>query len=168
MQSGNISGFCREFCVASTIPLRDSADNVVGVVAVIWDTKDVRDLVQKMTGSIPISFLDIPFVSPFMQAVVSAAERYARSDSIVLILGETGTGKELFARALNNSSFRAKSSFVPVNCAAIPDTLLESKLFSYVDGSFIGAAKGGKHGLFERANGGTLLLDEIEEISVHL
>ena len=100
------------------------------MVAVIRDTKDVRDLVQKMTGSIPISFLDIPF-SPAMQLVVSAAERYVKSDSTVLILGETGTGKELFACALHNSSFRAKSSFVPVNCAAIPDTLMESELFGY-------------------------------------
>jgi len=84
----------------------------------------------------------------------------------VLLRGESGTGKELFANSIHAQSSRKNKSFVRVNCAALTDTLLESELFGYVDGAFTGARKGGKKGLFEEADGGTIFLDEISEISM--
>jgi len=96
------------------------------------------------------------------------AYSYAKTDSIVLIMGETGTGKELFAQGIHNASLRAKHPFVAVNCAALPENLLESELFGYEEGAFTGARKGGKPGLFELAHGGTIFLDEIGEISLKL
>lgn len=156
------------YCVVSTIPLRNNGNEVVGVVALIRDTQEVRNLMHNMTASLPMTFADIPFASAVMAQVVNQAQRYAASDSTILIRGETGTGKELFARALHSSSNRAYAAFVPINCAAIPETLLESELFGYTRGAFTGAAKGGKPGMFELANGGTLFLDEVGEISAHL
>lgn len=156
------------YCVVSTRPLRNDTAGVVGAVVMIRDGRDVREMVQKLTAFMPVTFQDISCASPVMAQVLEQAQRYAGSASTVLIHGETGTGKELFARALHSGSPRAKRIFVPVNCAAIPDTLLESELFGYEEGAFTGAAKGGKPGLFELANGGTLFLDEIGEISVHL
>lgn len=156
------------YCVVNTIPLRNICSDVIGVIAVIRDTHDVRNLMRSMTSSLPMTFADIPFVSPVMEQVLGQARRYAESDSTILISGETGTGKELFARALHSASERAKAAFVPINCAAIPDTLLESELFGYTEGAFTGAVKGGKPGLFELANGGTLFLDEVGDVSAHL
>lgn len=92
----------------------------------------------------------------------------AQGDSNVLLLGESGTGKELFAHALHGASSRAAGPFVKVNCAAIPSDLLESELFGYVDGSFTGARKGGKKGKFEAAEHGTIFLDEIGELPLHM
>ena len=92
----------------------------------------------------------------------------SKSSSTVLIEGESGTGKELFARAIHNHSNRADYPFVTVNCAAIPDNLLESELFGYEEGAFTGARKGGKLGKFEIAHKGTIFLDEIGDMSLHL
>jgi len=156
------------YCVVSTIPLRNNSGEVVGVIAMIRDTQDVRNLMRSMTTSLTMTFADIPFASSSMEQVLTQARRYATSDSTVLIRGETGTGKELIARALHSASTRANAPFVPINCAAIPDTLLESELFGYTEGAFTGAVKGGKPGLFELANGGTLFLDEVGEVSAHL
>ena len=96
------------------------------------------------------------------------AENYSKYDANVLIVGETGTGKELFAQSIHNASSRANKPFVAVNCAAIPPTLLESELFGYEGGSFTGASKEGKMGLFEMAHTGTVFLDEISEMSLEL
>nr|WP_330409739.1 sigma 54-interacting transcriptional regulator [Romboutsia maritimum] len=92
----------------------------------------------------------------------------SKSNSTVLITGESGTGKELFARAIHNHSDRSENPFVTVNCAAIPDNLLESELFGYEEGAFTGAKKGGKLGKFELAHKGTIFLDEIGDMSLHL
>lgn len=102
-------------------------------------------------------------VSPKMQAVFAALRAVAASDATVLVTGETGTGKELVARALHYNSARRDGPFVPVNCAAIPETLLESELFGHVKGAFTGASQN-KKGKFEIANGGTLFLDEVAEL----
>ncbi len=104
---------------------------------------------------------------PAMRPVVQMAERFAASDASVLITGESGTGKEVMARYIHGKSRRAKSSFVSLNCAAIPDNLLESELFGHEKGSFTGAVAR-RIGKFEEANGGTLLLDEISEMDLRL
>lgn len=92
----------------------------------------------------------------------------AKTDFSVLITGETGTGKEVFARAIHSSSMRAEKLLVCVNCAAIPPELLESELFGYEEGAFTGAKKGGKKGKFQVANGGTIFLDEIGDMPLHM
>lgn len=92
----------------------------------------------------------------------------AKTSSTVLITGESGTGKELFARAIHNHSNRSQNPFIAVNCAAIPDNLLESELFGYEEGAFTGAKKGGSLGKFELAHKGTIFLDEIGDMSLHL
>jgi propionate catabolism operon transcriptional regulator len=99
-----------------------------------------------------------------MRKAVEAAKRYARTEHDVLITGETGTGKELFAQSIHNYSSRREQPFVALNCATISENLIESELFGYVEGSFTGALKGGKIGLFELAHRGTLFLDEISEL----
>lgn len=96
---------------------------------------------------------------------IKKAKIYSKTNHNVLIYGETGTGKELLAQSICNFSDRADQSFVAVNCAALPDNLLESELFGYKEGAFTGSAKGGHRGLFELANGGTIFLDEIGSVS---
>lgn len=103
-----------------------------------------------------------------MNEAIRIAKRFSESDSNVLIFGESGTGKELFAQSIHSASKRCKGPFVAINCAALPEQLLESELFGYVEGAFTGAVKGGKVGLFEIAHNGTIFLDEIGDISSKL
>lgn len=107
------------------------------------------------------TFDDIVYVSKSMEKLVEKAKTFAVTDSTILIQGESGTGKELFAQAIHSASKRASGPFVPVNFASMPVSLIESELFGYEEGSFTGAVKGGKRGLFEEAHGGTIFLDEI-------
>ncbi len=113
-------------------------------------------------------FDEIIGVSDKIQRVKQEAASFADSRSNILITGESGTGKEVFATAIHNASHCADGPFIAVNCAAIPDNLLESELFGYEEGAFTGAAKGGRAGKFEIANKGTLFLDEIGEMPIHL
>lgn len=154
--------------LSSGRPIRDKDNRIIGAVTVIKDISAVRELVYTVTGQRQMTFDEILFTSQAMHKVISLAKSIACGESTVLIRGETGTGKELIARALHAASVRNNKIFVPLNCAAIPDTLLESELFGYEDGAFTGAIKGGKHGLFEFASGGTIFLDEIGEIPSHL
>jgi len=110
------------------------------------------------------TFSDILTCSPAMQACVDKAKRYSRVEGSILIIGETGTGKEIFAQSIHNASDRKNEPFVAVNCAALSEQLLESELFGYASGAFTGADKNGKAGLFEIAHKGTLFLDEIGEM----
>lgn len=103
-----------------------------------------------------------------MQKVMKLAIKASRVNSNVLIQGESGTGKEVYARFIHRHSDRSDKPFVVVNCAAIPDQLLESELFGYEEGAFSGAKKGGRMGLFELADGGTLFLDEIGDMNLSL
>jgi transcriptional regulator with PAS, ATPase and Fis domain len=109
-------------------------------------------------------FSDLIGNSPSFTAVKKLAERVSNSQSAVLLLGESGTGKELYASAIHNNSTRASFPYVPINCASIPEHLLESELFGYDDGAFTGAKKGGKKGQFQIANRGTIFLDEIGDM----
>lgn len=107
-------------------------------------------------------------VDPYMEKLKKSAAKAAKGRSTVLIRGESGTGKELFAHAVHNSSARSTGKFVVVNCAAIPEELLESEFFGYEEGAFTGAKQKGKIGKFDLANGGTLFLDEIGDMSLPL
>ncbi|MBP2675079.1 MAG: sigma-54 dependent transcription regulator, partial [Deltaproteobacteria bacterium] len=106
--------------------------------------------------------------SPQILHLKERARKFAAVDAAVLISGESGTGKEMLAQGIHNLSRRSKGPFVAVNCAALPESLLESELFGYEEGAFTGAKKGGKPGLFELAHGGTIFLDEIGEMPLKL
>ncbi|MFV0516432.1 MAG: sigma-54 interaction domain-containing protein [Aminipila sp.] len=110
-------------------------------------------------------FNSIKGVSSSLEEIKYKAEKLARTDLTVLIEGESGTGKELFASAIHNASNRKNGPFLAVNFSALPEELVESELFGYEEGAFTGAKKGGKIGLFEQADGGTIFLDEIGDIS---
>lgn len=113
-------------------------------------------------------FDDLIGESPAFLSAKKLAERISGSQSAVLLLGESGTGKELFAHAIHGNSTRATFPFVPINCASIPEHLLESELFGYEDGAFTGAKKGGKKGQFQMANYGTIFLDEIGDMPLSM
>lgn len=112
------------------------------------------------------NFDDIVGSSSTMRRLKQTAVRYAGTDATVLITGESGTGKELFAQGIHNQSARRSAPFVALNCAALPESLIESELFGYVKGAFTGARNEGKQGAFELAHRGTLFLDEVSEISL--
>jgi sigma-54 dependent transcriptional regulator, acetoin dehydrogenase operon transcriptional activator AcoR len=138
--------------------------------AVLQFTKQVLlPSVDKQKKFVPrYSFTDIHGNSPTIIALKAQAEIVAKSDSTILIRGESGTGKEVLAQAIHGASHRQKGPFVAINCAAIPESLLESELFGYEEGSFTGAKKGGKPGRFELAQGGSLFLDEIGDMPLFL
>ena len=114
------------------------------------------------------TFDDILGTSSAIRKTVEFAKKFSITDFNVLLIGETGTGKEVFAQSIHNMSSRSSGPFVAVNCASLSDSLLESELFGYVDGAFTGANRKGKRGLFELANNGTIFLDEIGEISPYM
>lgn len=110
-------------------------------------------------------FDDIIHQSDVVRRTIEIAKSYSVVDSNILIIGETGTGKEMYSQSIHNHSSRKNKPFVAINCAALPESLLESELFGYAEGAFTGAMKGGKQGIFELAHQGTLFLDEIGEIT---
>lgn len=146
----------------STAPLNDSSGTIVGGVETFQDLSRVDQLLKKLESR--YTFEDIIGQSPVMMDLFQILPQIAESDCTVLTEGDSGTGKELFARAIHNLSSRREKRFVGVNCAALPDTLLESELFGYKAGAFTGAVKD-KPGRFMSAEGGTILLDEIADIS---
>lgn len=150
-------------------------DEVLGVVATFQEVEKIQKmetLIRKKLlnkGHVAKNvFEDIKGSSKEIKETIEKAKLYAEVDSTVLIAGETGTGKELFAQSTHNYSIRKNKHFVAVNCAALPESLLESELFGYAEGAFTGAKKGGKTGLFELANEGTIFLDEISEMTPRL
>jgi len=146
----------------STAVLKDRRGRIVGGAETFRDLSEVEALRQELEGRSRIG--DLASRSPLMQRLFEVLPAIAASPSTVLILGETGTGKEVMARTLHELSPRKEGPFVAVNCGALPDTLLESELFGYRAGAFTGANRD-KPGRFAMAKGGTLLLDEIGEIS---
>ncbi|HWR45055.1 sigma-54 interaction domain-containing protein [Sporomusa sp.] len=159
-------GILHYLCSGRTI--RNENNQIIGAVATLKSMKAAQKLVHSMIKSQTFGFNDIIRASSAMEYVIDIAQRVAISDCTVLVRGESGTGKELFARAIHEDSTRNNHPFVPINCAALPETLLESELFGYEEGAFSGAKKGGEIGLFEAAHHGTLFLDEIGELSLIL
>jgi PAS domain S-box-containing protein len=146
----------------STSPLKEEDGTVVGGVETFQDLSLVEQLRKELESR--FTFEDIIGRSAAMQSLFRVMPQIAESDSTVLIHGASGTGKELFARAIHTLSHRKEKPFIAINCAALPDTLLESELFGYKSGAFTGALKD-KPGRFTLAQGGTLFLDEIGDIS---
>src|SRR5512134_1076831 len=167
--------------IVNRIPLRDG-DRIIGAYGrVIFKTvEQLRELASKMNlleskvryyeeelthlRGARYTFASIVGESPATAAAKAEAERASRTDSTVLLRGETGTGKELFAHAIHAAGARRAGPFIKMNCAAVPAELLESELFGYEEGAFTGARRGGKPGKFELASGGTLFLDEIGDM----
>jgi PAS domain S-box-containing protein len=146
----------------STSVLRDARGRITGGAETFRDLSEVETLRQELEGRFHVG--NLTSRSPLMQRLFEVLPAIAASPSTVLILGETGTGKELMARTVHALSMRHKGPFVAVNCGALPDTLLESELFGYKTGAFTGASRD-KPGRFALARGGTLFLDEIAEVS---
>jgi DNA-binding NtrC family response regulator len=177
--SGAISEYCREVMETGRPAIGPSME-VPGAMAVripfckefgfgFNNAKAVRQrealLDQVKRGrSARYTWDDIVGDCPRIQETLLLAKRAAASHSTILMTGESGTGKELFSQAIHNASDRSEQPFIALNCSAIPESLVESTLFGYAPGTFTGAQRGGKEGLFEQANGGTLLLDEISEM----
>ncbi len=167
----------RELLVAR-LPLKENGKIVGAMVKTLFpDRTTSKEIMRKLsrsgtmencTKSILCTCRDIIGETPPMLYVKKLARRASRTSSTLLITGESGTGKEVIAQAIHTRSVRREGPFISVNCGAIPENLLESELFGYVDGAFTGAKKGGKPGKFELANGGTILLDEIGDMPLYM
>ncbi len=147
-----------------------------GSVGVIHDVSEIKSLTNELNRARQIirtleakyTFEDIIGNSEEMNLAIEQAKLGAKTPATVLLRGESGTGKELFAHAIHNASNRKYNKFIRVNCAALSESLLESELFGYEEGAFSGAKRGGKRGLFEDANNGSLFLDEIGELTASI
>lgn len=148
---------------------------IVGAVATFQDLGHFQAVETKVRQKLYLkghvaqfTFADMVTESPAMHKVIAQAREFAGVEGTILITGETGTGKEMLAQSIHNASPRRNGPFVAINCAAVPESLLESELFGYEEGAFTGARKGGKKGYFELAHCGSLFLDEIGELPLNL
>lgn len=171
-QTNQIMQFGKTLTNTNRLPILVDSD-VRGVVATFQDIRQLQTTEQKIRLKLhekglvaKYAFADILGASPAILSTIQIAKSYAMSSAAVLIHGETGVGKELFAQSIHSGSSRRNGPFVALNCAAVANNLLESELFGYEEGAFTGASRGGREGLFELAHGGTIFLDEIGEISV--
>lgn len=156
--------------LVNIIPVYDRGKKL-GLISTFQKASRIQSLEEKIRRAnyekglcAKFTFDDIIGKSKEISETIIRAQKFALSEEAVLISGETGTGKELFAQSIHNYSDRANQPFIAVNCAALPSSLLESELFGYAEGAFTGAKKGGRTGLFELAHKGTVFLDEIGEI----
>lgn len=150
----------------SCVPVKNDQLQIIGAVYTIQDFHQVEKIISQVDKMRRLTTFDeIIFQSSKMTELIASARTVSKSSSTILLRGETGTGKELFATAIHAESPRYRAPFIGINCTALSENLLESELFGYEEGSFTGASKRGRKGLFEQANGGTLFLDEIGEIS---
>ncbi|AET66896.1 transcriptional regulator containing PAS, AAA-type ATPase, and DNA-binding domains [Desulfosporosinus orientis DSM 765] len=183
------SSYCRQSylsslsvnVVGSTFPLYNGK-NIIGCVSIFKNINDVVELNRELNQTkgvadylkeqleqeeqLPNSFEEYIGRNSRLKETLKLAAKVAKTDSTVLILGESGVGKEVLARVVHKSSTRKNRPMIKVNCAAIPEDLIESELFGYEDGAFTGAKKGGKLGKFELAHRGTIFLDEIGDMSL--
>ncbi len=147
----------------------DKNENVLGNIIILKDIKNVLKLVNQYVGMTAKYHFDMIIgESPQIVQVKEYAKKVSNSPSTILIQGESGTGKELLAQAIHNNSERIHNSFVAINCGAIPNSLIESELFGYVEGAFTGSKKGGYSGKLALADKGTLFLDEIGEMPLYM
>jgi len=167
---GRIQRIGNTVIVGNRIPITVDRE-VVGAVFTFQDVVRIQEVEKEARRKLYLSghvakhtFDDILTKDDNMYGAVDLAKKFAATESTVLIIGETGTGKELFAQSIHNESRRSDGPFVAINCAALPESLLESELFGYEEGAFTGSRKGGKPGLFELAHGGTIFLDEIGDM----
>lgn len=162
---------------ANITPLLEDG-KLIGVVTIMKDISETNHLQRELAKYKRISvqlqeqledknFWKLKTKSREMEKAVNLAKEIAPTDATVVLYGESGVGKEVFAKAIHESSKRYDAPFVAINMASIPDSLFESELFGYEDGSFTGSRRGGKKGILETANGGTVLLDEIGELSLN-
>jgi transcriptional regulator, propionate catabolism operon regulatory protein len=173
-KTGKIINFKNSNIVVNSLPILIN-DRVRGAVSLLKEGNVIQGIDRKLRENIykkgfiaKHKMQDIVAVGSNMQNLITKAKKFAETEASTLIYGETGTGKEFFSHAIHNHSHRKMSPFVAVNCAALSETLLESELFGHEEGAFTGAKKGGKIGLFELANHGTIFLDEIGDISSNL
>lgn len=173
-ENGDIQNIGARMIATKRVPVTLSG-RVTGAVASFQDVTQLQRFEQTVRRKLypkgltaKTSIDEIVGHSSAIVAVRAQAVRYAATNSTVLITGESGVGKEMFAQGIHNLSIRRNGPFVAVNCAAVPENLLESELFGYEEGAFTGAKKGGKAGLFEMAHQGTLFLDEIGEMPLVL
>lgn len=149
-------------------PVRDTNGKITGMVEITHSRQQLLANAKKLAGlSAEYTFENIIGNSSAIRDIIRTAKDYANSPLSLLITGESGVGKELFAQSVHNYSNRRKGPFVALNCASFPENLIESELFGYVGGAFTGASKSGQIGKFELADGGTLFLDEVGELPYH-
>lgn len=153
----------------SCTPLISKNNKILGTVVILQPIQKYKRMIEKVSGAhATITFDDIIGQSSELNYTLRLAEIASKSDSNVLLLGESGVGKEMFAQAIHNASKRCGEPFFAINCAALPRELISSELFGYEEGAFTGARKGGNPGKFELADQGTLFLDEIGEMPLDL
>lgn len=149
--------------ISTCKPIRDDGGRIIGAVEIAKDMQEVKKMARSISDPSPADFSDIVGKNRSVTEAIAFAQKIAGTDMSVSIYGASGTGKELFARAIHAAANRP-GRFVPVNCAALPENLLESELFGYEAGAFTGGRKEGKAGLFEIAGDGTVFLDEVAEM----
>ncbi|KJS88394.1 MAG: propanediol utilization protein [Peptococcaceae bacterium BICA1-8] len=173
-QFSELQKFEDTLALTNRVPIKVN-EEVVGAVATFEDVTKIQEYEQKIRAILmkkghiaKYTFANILGRSKAILETKEKGLKYAKTESTILIIGDSGTGKEMFAQSIHLASSRSKGPFVAVNCAAIPENLLESELFGYEGGAFTGARKDGKSGLFTLAHGGTILLDEIAETPIEL
>jgi len=161
--------------VTANMNLIEVDGNIEGILCTFQDITKLQGLEKKIGYEMnkkgltaKYRFDDMMTFNPLMKKTIAKAANIGMSDSTAMLYGESGTGKEMIAQSIHNISERKSEPFVAVNCAALTESLLESELFGYEEGSFTGARKGGKPGLFELAHGGTIFLDEINSVPINL
>lgn len=173
-ETGDIATILNRKIIINRLPIVENG-KVVGAVSNFKEINDIQKIEMKIRKKLHQSGLEarhqlsnIVGSSDEIKECKKLARKFSKTDVTVMVLGESGTGKELFAQGIHLNSRRAKGPFVAINCAALPESLLESELFGYEEGTFTGAIKGGKIGLFELAHGGTVFLDEIGEMPLRI
>ena len=170
--------------LVSSSPIFDEDGNITMVVTNVRDVTELYELKEQLEKNKKLTekyysqveamrnqlldFSDIIAEDNKMLSILEVAKKVAKVDTTVLLLGETGVGKEVIAKYIHKNSKRSDKSFIKINCGAIPENLIESELFGYEKGSFTGANKNGKIGLFELADAGTIFLDEVGELPLNM